>query len=168
VPKHTRLDVPFALAYADQWDVDVAREIGATASPTAASPIFTRSLLDRLMTEPAAWFDSREWGDIATSLCDHYWRGKRWMTPAEWMHQAIAIVPEYNDFNAKEVGAWLAEWTGAARLGTIMVRPAREGSVALYIKAPAAAVRELAEEARRMVQPDEVDIRRGILRLWWD
>jgi len=126
------LDVEFAEAYSDAWAPEFEREFMKTFN---------------LSSLPGRDLD---------------WRGSRWMTPADWTDHAIGIVPSYNEFDPKRVGAWLSTFSG------IKVQPAREMSVALYIKGPRATLERMRDEAERAVVADEADVRRGELRLWWD
>ena len=118
------------------------------------------------------------WSDRAASeFRDLDWRGSEWMTPAEWTEQAELIVPGYNVFDAREVGRWLQRFSG------IKVQPAREGSVALYVKGSRATLEKMKELARYRhefpgggpeesealgAEADEASIQDGELRLWWD
>jgi hypothetical protein len=107
---------------------------------------------------------SSKWGEIAEQMKRNLdWRGKRWMTPSEWEEQAAEIVPGYNDFDPHVVGEWLSGFSG------IMVQPAREASVALYVKGPRATLEKMKRRAGSEASADEADIQEdGELRLWWD
>lgn len=69
----------------------------------------------------------------------------------------------YNEFKAATVAKWLKKWAGK-----IEVQPAREYSVALYIKGDAEVLKDMEDTAAR-VKADEIAIQSdGTLRLWWD
>jgi hypothetical protein len=71
----------------------------------------------------------------------------------------------YNGFKAATVARWLKKWDG------IEVQPAREYSVALYIKGPTApyVLAAMLKAAKRGTKADEAAIQAdGTLRLWWD
>lgn len=104
------------------------------------------------------------------------WKGKVYMTPAEWTESAELFVPNYNDFYAYQVSNWLVKFPG------ISVLPARESSVALYVKGDGATLQAMAESARGDAKADEVSFESeaggtsmsseyeegDVLRLWWD
>jgi len=106
------------------------------------------------------------------------WMGSVYMTPAEWTESAELFVPGYNEFDAMQVGNWLATFPG------IQVLPARESSVALYVKGDGKTLQAMAESARARdgAKADEVSFESeaggtsmsaeyeegNVLRLWWD
>jgi hypothetical protein len=116
--------------------------------------------LDFALAYADAWSES-----VAERLRDLDWRSSQWMTPHEWAEQAELIVPGYNDFDARKVGDWLKNF-----LGGIRVQPAREGSVALYVKGPRPVLEEMRDSARSDVMADEATLAKNsdVLRLWWD
>lgn len=70
----------------------------------------------------------------------------------------------YNEFKAERVAKWLTKWSGE-----IEVQPAREYSVALYIKGPADVLAAMQKAAKRGTKADDFDLQAdGTLRLWWD
>lgn len=94
--------------------------------------------------------------------------------------QPLDIDPEddtYNEFKASRVAKWLKKWEGS-----IEVLPARESSVALYVRgighgAPADEVLMDMEKKAKSTKADEIaidpngwdtDTQGLVLRLWWD
>lgn len=142
------LDMDMAKAYADAWSSALVGKL----APKFIPPVKLGELLR------AQWFDLV--GAVARNL---EWRCSRWMSPGECGAQFAAICPEYNQFHASKVCAWLSQFPG------VEVQPAREHSVTLYLKGKPEELAQIEHQARGLIHADEVDMQMdGTLRLWWD
>lgn len=148
------VDTDLAKAYADAWSPGLIAKYG----PKYIKP----ATLGELIREH--WMD-----EVAMDIRNLQFRSSNWMTPAEWASQMKVICPEYNEFHAGKVGAWLSRYPG------VEVQPAREYSVCLYLKSRAdqkgdpASLGQIASEATRVGRASESDFQGdGTLRLWWD
>lgn len=119
----------------------------------------------------------RMWGDHARDL---NYKSKATFTPSEFVGLFQAICPSYNNFKPGFVGQVLRRFP-------VKVRPAREGSVCLYIEGNEADLKALASLGGRFapmnpdsptslyeyrghpLKADEISFGKdGTLRLWWD
>lgn len=157
--KLSKAAIGMAQAYGDAWEDSAYSQYVPQVVPDA---------LDRLMKDP----------DVQKKLSSMVernlgWRSDVWTSPAEWTEAAKLFVPGYNNFDAADVGKWLAKFPG------IQVQAAREGSVALYVKGDAETLKAMYADAERAVSADEVFYEVGgevlneyepsaNLRLWWD
>jgi len=86
------------------------------------------------------------------------WRHDEWLTLPEAV-SAIRAIGQYNLFRPESVLVTLGYCVPKA-----LIQPAREGSVALYLKC----AEEEAQALKGELSADEFDYTDGVLRLWWD
>jgi hypothetical protein len=141
------LDMDLARTFVDAWSNLL---IGKMAPKFLAPQALGDALRDQ-------WFDA-----VAAETRSLQWRSSKWLKPAEWAAQMKAICPEYNNFHAGKVGAWLSKFSG------VEVQPAREYSVCIYLKGDPDELSQIETQAKRF-RADEVNMQDdGTLRLWWD
>jgi hypothetical protein len=88
------------------------------------------------------------------------WRSKQALAPADFA-KVVKVVHDYNEFRADVVSRRLK------REKDICVEFAREGSPAIYVHGPKAALERILKDAEKLAA-DKAKIRDGVLRLWWD
>jgi hypothetical protein len=100
-------------------------------------------------------------------------RGKTWMQPRAWQALMTQATPGgYNAFNAKRVLKWLDNLQRKSGIsGQLEIQPAREYSVAAYIRGPRELLELIIQKAKRS-SIDEAGWAQGKegeeVRLWWD
>lgn len=140
------LDMDLAKTYADAWS---SMLIGKLASQFLKPKDLGDAIRDK-------WFDV-----VGAEVRSLQWRSSKWIKPAEWAEQMKQVCPEYNQFHAGKVGAWLSRFSG------VEVQPAREYSVCVYIKGNPEELSQIASQAKQ-ARAGESDMQNdGTLRLWW-
>jgi len=93
------------------------------------------------------------------------WRSSKWYSPKDlgevWTLGYKDGMFGYNQFDVEEVMPWLEGWG-------VEVQPAREGSVAMYVRGDRDTLEGMEAEAYEVANADEAWMRGDDLRLWWD
>ena len=98
-------------------------------------------------------------------------RDNRWLELDGWEDEMLLACPDgYNDFDARTVASALRAMldNDAAKIDSIGLQAAREGSVACYISGPLEILTKIVK-LRRALFANEAHIDSNEqLRLWWD
>lgn len=142
------LDMGLARAFADAWSSALIAEHG----PKHIEPAKLGELLR------SHWVN-----EVAMNIRNLEYRCGTWMAPEDLVAQMRLVCPQYNQFHIGLVGKWLGLFPG------VEAQPAREHSVAIYLKGDPNMLSKAAHEAKAAVHADTVDFQDdGTLRLWWD
>ena len=97
-----------------------------------------------------------------------HWKSNKWLPLNQWAQVMTAATPDgYNGFQAAKVFKALQRLPG---IETTQFMPARELSVAVYVKGAPEILQQIAKLAPKMtIRADEANFPGpGLLRLWWD
>lgn len=101
------------------------------------------------------------------------WRSNVWLSVRDWTKLMQAATPRgYRSFQPTRVGDFLESFNNRNDLENefdLLLQPAREYAVTVYIKGPRKMLEALRLEAVKGAMATEIDFKKdGTLRLWWD